>query len=247
MLAEHLAVVAFVLMLIYIYSKSAFAGFIAWITLAFACLAKIPDFLSREDYFNVAVSTLVITFFFFLALVVIRKNSNIIREIATLLAIVCAIYFPFSFIPSLKMAIIEITAKLTVLLGNALGFPMILNGNIIELNGTSIEIILPCTAIEGISVFAGVTLGIKAEFGRKLKAFLISISTIYIYNLFRNVFVVASCAYSWFGENSFYIFHNFIAKIFSTLVFVVVVYTVFRILPELLKLLYTLKDEIIIE
>ncbi|HDH44252.1 MAG TPA: archaeosortase A, partial [Thermococcus sp.] len=46
MLAEHALVATFVLMLIYICSKKAAAGFLAWITLALACVAKIPDFLS---------------------------------------------------------------------------------------------------------------------------------------------------------------------------------------------------------
>lgn len=245
MLAEHVLVATFVLMLIYICSKKAAAGFLAWITLALACVAKIPDFLSREDYFNTVVSTLAIIFFLLLALAVIRRNSNVMQEITILLAIACAVYFPFVFTPVLNMAIIEITAELTVLLGKALDFPMMLNGSIIELNGKSVGIILPCTAMEGISAFAGATLGVKAEFSRKLKAFLTSIFIIYLYNLFRNVFVIASCAYSWFGENSFYVAHNIIAKFFSTLVFIVVVYVVFRILPELAELIYALKYEIL--
>ena len=245
MLVEHIAIVGFVLVLVYVYSKRAFAGFLVWITFALACIVKIPEFLSRKDYFNTAVSVPVILFFLFSALTTIRRNSNVMQEVATLLAIACAIYFPFSFIPSLKMAIIEETAKLTVSLGNALGFPMMLNGSTIELNDRSVEIILPCTAIEGMSVFAGVILGTRAEFSRKLKAFLVSIPTIYVYNIFRNIFVIVSFGYSWFGENSFYIAHNIVAKIFSTLVFIVLVYIILRMLPELMELLCALKDEIL--
>jgi len=245
MLAEYIAVVGFVLLLVYVYSKKAFAGFLAWIMFALACIVKIPEFLSREDYFNIAISVPVILFFLLSALTTIRKNSNVMREFAALLAIACAIYFPFAFVPPLKIAIIEETAMLTVLLGKALGFPMMLNGSTIELNGKNVEIILPCTAIEGMSVFAGVTLGIRAEFSRKLKAFLVSIPTVYVYNIFRNVFVIVSSGYSWFGENSFYIAHNIVAKIFSTLVFIIVVAIVLRILPELVELLCSLKDEIL--
>jgi len=243
-LAEHVVAAAFVLALVYVYSKRAFAGFLAWITFALACILKIPEFLSREDYYNTAVSIPVILFFLLFALTTIRRNSNVMQEVATFLAIACAVYLPFAFIPSLKMAIIEKTAKLTVLIGNTLGFPMILvNGCTIELNGRSVEIILPCTAIEGMSVFAGVTLGTRAELSRKLKAFFVSIPIIYVYNVFRNVFVIVSFGYSWFGKNSFYIAHNIVAKIFSTLIFIVVVYTIWRMLPELVELLCALKDE----
>lgn len=240
-----MALVGFVLLLVYIHSKRAFAGFLAWITFALACIAKMPEFLGREDYFNATISVPVILFFLLSALTTIRKNSNVMRDFATLLAIACAIYFPFAFVPPLKMAIIEETAKLTVLLGKALGFPMVLNGSTIELNGKSVEIILPCTAIEGMSVFAGVTLGTKADFRRKLKALLVSIPTIYVYNIFRNVFVIVSFGYSWFGENSFYIAHNIVAKIISTLVFIVVVATVLKMFPEFVELLFSLKDEIL--
>ncbi len=245
MLAEHIAAAALVLMLIYVYSKRAAAGFLAWITFALSCVAKIPDFLSGEDYFNTAVFAFATVFFSLLALAVIRRNSEVMQEITTFSALACAVYFPFAFIPVLNTAIIEKTAELSVLLGNTLGFPMMLNGSIIELNGRSVEIILACTAIESMSLFAGATLGIKAEFSRKLKAFLISVPVIYVLNLFRNVFVVASYAYSWFGENSFYIAHNVVSKFLSTLALIAIAYVVFRILPELAELIYALKGEIL--
>lgn len=95
------------------------------------------------------------------------------------------------------------------------------------------------------ALFTGATLGIKAGLSRKIRAFLVSVPVIYILNLFRNVFVTVSFAYSWFGENSFYIAHHVVAKILSTIALIVIAYMVFRFLPELAELIYSLKDEIL--
>jgi len=127
-----------------------------------------------------------------------------------------------------------------------LGYPFqAINHNIIELNDKMVEIILACTGIESMALFAGATLGVNAELGRKVKAFLISVPVIYVLNLFRNVFVVSAYGYSWFGENSFYIAHHVISKILATIALILISLAVFRILPELADLINDLKDEMV--
>ncbi|MEM3698343.1 MAG: archaeosortase A, partial [Archaeoglobaceae archaeon] len=155
-----------------------------------------------------------------------------------------AIYFPFVFFETLGEILIEITAYLTWALGNALGFPISLYRKTLELGNAGVEIILPCTAIESVSLFSGATLGIRADLSRKIKAFLVSVPVIYFLNLLRNVFVTVSYAYLWFGENSFYIAHHVISKILALVSLMLIAYVVFRILPELAELIYSVKDEI---
>ena len=243
--AEHIAAASLVLMILYVHSKKSLIGAAAWFVFALACVAKIPDFLRGGDLYNASLFSLAAILFFLIAISAYRRNSEVLVEVTAFSALACAIYFPFAFIGFLNSAIIEKTAELSVQLGNALGFPMRLDGRTMELNGKVVEIILACTAIESMALFAGATLGIKADGWRKFKAFLASVPVIYVLNLFRNVFVAVSYAYSWFGENSFYIAHHVVAKALSTLALVVIAYVVFNILPELAELIYSLKDEIL--
>ncbi|MDK2796362.1 MAG: archaeosortase [Archaeoglobaceae archaeon] len=245
MLSELIASVSVIPMLIYVLRKKASIGAFAWLLFSIACLTKALEFLHGKDYVNLCIFCLGALFFVLMAKAIISKNSKTFIEVTAFSALACIVYFPFVFISSLNSGIIELTAYLSALLGKLLGYPMISYGRIIELENSSVEIILACTAIESMALFAGATLGINADMKRKLKAFAISVPLIYFLNLFRNVFVVVSSAYSIFGENSFYIAHNIIAKFFSFMALVAIAYAVFRILPELTELIYSLKEEII--
>lgn len=233
------------LMITYIYSKNRVVGFLAWITFAIACISRIPYFLSLKDYYNIAVFSLASVFFAIISYSILKKNSNTFVEVTSFSALACLVYFPFAFIEPLKAGIIGITANLTAKLGSLIGFAMRVEDSIIVMNGSNIKIILACTAIESISLFSGATLGINADLNRRIKAFLVSVPVIYVLNLIRNVFVIVATAYSLFGSNSFYIAHNIIAKVFSTIALIIIAYEVFKILPELADLIYSLKREII--
>jgi len=243
MLSEVIAAISLLPMIAYVRMRKRLLGFTAWFIFAIACLTKIPDYIKAVDYYNTAVFLLAFIFFLLLSVSILKKNSEVFVEVTAFSALACAVYFPFAFVSSLNTWIINTTATLTVTLGNFIGFSMENYGDEIVLNGKKVQIILACTAIESIALFTGATLGIKADRMRKVKAFLISVPVIYILNLFRNVFVSVAFAYSWFGENSFYIAHHVVAKVLSTIALILIAYTVFRILPELAELIYSLKDE----
>lgn len=243
MKAEVIALIALVFMFLYVVKKDGIVGSLGWTIFAIATTVKGFEFV-QTDYFNAILFFLGGVFFLLLATSVFLRNSRTHIEVAAFSALSCAIYFPFVFSETLQDWLIWITAYLTCILGNVLGFPIVLEGKSLALEGVWVEIILPCTAIESISLFAGATLGIRAELRRKIKALLVSVPTIYFLNLLRNVFVTVSYAYSWFGENSFYIAHHVISKFLALVSLVVIAYFVFRILPELAELIYSLKDEI---
>lgn len=244
MIAEIIAALSLLPMIVYVGTKKRWFGFIAWLTFAIACLAKIPVYINSSDYYNTIVFFLAFIFFLLLAFSILKKNSDVFVEVTSFSSLACAVYFPFAFIAPLGSWLILETASLTAALGNFFGFGMYSYGDSIFLNGRNVRIILACAAIESIALFTGATLGINASIKRKIKAFLISVPAIYILNLFRNVFVAAAYAYSWFGENSFYIAHNIIAKVLSTIALILIAYAVLRILPELAELIYSLKNEI---
>lgn len=245
MLSEIIASISIIPMLIYILRKKAFIGAFAWSIFALACFVKALEFIDGKDYVNFTIFALGGVFFLLMAKAIISSNSRTFIEVTAFSALACLIYFPFVFLQSFNSAIIETTAYLTAYLGKLLGYQTNAYGRVIELNNSSVEIIIACTAIESIALFTGATLGISAERSRKLKAFVVSVPLIYFLNLLRNLFVILSFAYSIFGENSFYIAHHVIAKALSFVALLLIAYAVFRILPELAELIYSLKEEII--
>uniref|UniRef100_A0A7J2TLM8 Archaeosortase A n=1 Tax=Archaeoglobus fulgidus TaxID=2234 RepID=A0A7J2TLM8_ARCFL len=244
MISEKIALISLIPMLLYILTRKRFFGSAGWIMFSIATASKAIEFVRIADYYNATVFSLATLFFLLLAKAVFTRNSQTLVDVTAFSALACAIYFPFVFLKPLNDWIILETAKLSAMLGKALGFPISVDGRTLELEGSYVEIILACTAIESISLFSGAIFGIRAELSRKIKAFMISVPVIYFINLLRNVFVLASHSYSWFGENSFYVAHHVISKILAIFVLVIIALAVFRILPELAEMIYSLKDEI---
>ncbi len=240
-----LIVISSILMLAFIVSKKRFVGFIAWLLTGFAFLQNVPYFITIKDYFNTTVFILAFLLFTIMGYTALRGNLNVMIETTRFSLLAIAFYFPFELYEPLKIALIKVVTDQTIALGKLLGFEFKrLSWNEITLNGKGVKIILPCTGIESMALFAGACLGVKADLSRKVKAFLISVPVIYVLNLFRNVFVLASYGYSWFGENSFYIAHHVIAKFLALVSLIIITTLVFRELPELEKLIVNLKVEI---
>ena len=238
---------AVALMFIFVATKNRIVGCIGWILFGVYWLTEIPNYLAIMDYFNTTIMILAFVLFTMIGLTILKtKNLNVFLDVTAFSALSALFYFPFAIDPWLKRGIISVVADQTVALGNMLGFKIEkLSFNKIALNGKYVEIILACTGIESMALFAGATLGVKADLKRRLKAFMISVPVIYILNLFRNVFVVVAYGNEWFGEDSFYIAHHVICKILATIALVLISLGVFRFLPELADLIYNLKEELV--
>ncbi len=238
---------AVALMFIFVATKNRIVGCIGWILFGVYWLTEIPNYLAIMDYFNTTIMILAFVLFTMIGLTILKtKNLNVFLDVTAFSALSALFYFPFAVDPWLKRGIISVVADQTVALGNMLGFKIEkLSFNKIALNGKYVEIILACTGIESMALFAGATLGVKADLKRRLKAFMISVPVIYILNLFRNVFVVVAYGNEWFGEDSFYIAHHIICKILATIALVLISLGVFRFLPELADLIYNLKEELV--
>ena len=243
---DFLIAISLALMLIFVLSKIKVLGAAGWIVFSIERITRLPHYLEIADYFNSVVVFFAFVFFFILGMVILTDkgdNLQIFIDITAFSALASLIYFPFAIDNSLGSWLISVTADLTVKLANLFGFGVYKYAeNVLGLNNRYVEIILACTGIESMALFAGATLGIRAEFKRKILAFLISVPIIYFLNLLRNVFVITSFGYSWFGENSFYLAHHVISKILATLALILISLVVFRILPELADLIYSLKN-----
>jgi archaeosortase A (PGF-CTERM-specific) len=218
-----------------------------WVLFALFWLGQIDHYLAIEDYFNVALFLGAGLLSFYMAWIVMSRGfSSKACYWASYAAAVCGIiYFPFAEISALQVGLIGFTTQITAKMLQFLSVPVILeNWNIMSLNGRSVQIILACTAIESIALFAGVILSVQAPLSRRLAALSASTLSIYLLNIVRNGFVLMAYGWSWFGEGSFDIAHNIIAKIGSTIALLAISYLVFLLLPELLSIIDELASEI---
>jgi archaeosortase A (PGF-CTERM-specific) len=227
-------------------SQSFLAG-LGWVLFGSYWFMQSAHYLEIKDYYNVALVAAAGLLCLYMAwLIVVRHSQSQAFTWAGYAAAVCGlIYFPFAQIDALSSWLIGHTTSITFEALQALSVPVIQESwNIMSLNGRSVEIILACTAIESIALFAGVIVSVKAPLSRKLVTLAASTITIYLLNVLRNAFVIMAYGWEWFGSDSFYVAHNVIAKIGSTIALLVIAYLVFSLLPELLSVVDQLASEI---
>ncbi len=201
------------------------------------------------DIFNAVLAALVSILCIFIAFFNIQayhggklsREVDVLHTITFIAAVGGISYFPFAEIPILNTFLIDIVTAHTVFWLNFLGFPavqymtyfIVIAPNIRPL----VRIVLACTGIESMALFAGITLVVGKSIGRKFKAFMISVPVIYALNIFRNMFIIVAYHGQWFGVDSFFIAHDVISKIGSTIAVVLIAYAVIRILPELMDVI----------
>ena len=217
-----------------------------WILFSVHWLKQPAHYLAIGDHFNVALTLGVAVVSIYLGWLILARGcaSRPCDWATSAVAIGGFAYFPFAEIALFREALIGGTAAFTLLLLHALDVPAVAgDGSVITLYGRSVEIVLACTAIESIALFAGVVLSVRAPLKRKAVALLATVPVIYALNLLRNVFVVVAYGGGWFGDNSFYIAHHVIAKAGSAVALFAIAYIVFLLLPELLDMIEGLASE----
>lgn len=234
------------LMLAYVLTERKFLGFSAWLLFGLSWLLKIPHYLEISDYYNTAIMILAFLLFAFIGLTILKTRNQEVFVSATSVAFVSSlIYFSFA-LTELKQLLISHTADVTVSTAKLLGFQFNrYDWNILEYHGKYVEIILACTGIESMALFAGITLSTRADVRRRVYAFLSSVPVIYVLNILRNIFITAAFGDQWFGPESFYIAHHVISKILATIALILISLSVFRFLPEFADLIFNLKDEMV--
>ena len=220
---------------------------LGWAFFGIYWLGQPMHYIAIADYFNAFLVLFAAISCFYMAYIISKKGFQSRAFIwASYAAAICGIiYFPFAEIQPLEDWLIEITATITAKVLAILSVPVIHESwNTLTLNGRSVEIILACTAIESIALFAGVILSVKAPAKRRFVALAASTIIIYLLNIVRNGFVLVAYGWGWFGDDSFYMAHNVIAKFGSIMALLAVAYLIFLLLPELLTTMDDLFGEI---
>ena len=235
--------------------RKRWVGALGWIFIAYYCYFATKACFVQEDYLYTFFNLVFLVFTLLLAVLMVKPKSlvsergeeDLLFTITKISLITAVFYFPFSEIPFLSELLINITAEITTEVLNLFNVSVYMdtppyinttNSSFHEDNGP-IRIILACTAIQSMVLFTGLVFGVNAPLGRRLKAFLVSVPVIYGLNIVRNVLVAAAYFGQWFGSptESFYIAHEVLARIGSTIALVVIAYAVFVILPEALDLI----------
>jgi archaeosortase A (PGF-CTERM-specific) len=143
------------------------------------------------------------------------------------------IYFTIEngIIPGLQEWLIENVAAQTTDLLHLFGINAIRSHDLIVYNNMPVTIIFACTAIQSMVLFVGMIGALsRVNWKRKILGLLVTVVPIYFLNLIRNagvVYMVGS------GMFSFEIAHNVIGKIGSLLALIVLLFIIFKIVPEL--------------
>jgi len=183
------------------------------------------------------------------------------------------IYLPFETIPAFSLlgvavpaprgVLMETVAAQTGFLVNALGYhPEMIVGEQGYLNTflffdgshrLTVAVVLACTGLGSIAIFAGLIAAVKAPLRRKLRAMAIAVPIIYALNLLRTTFITIAFGkqyMQWFVDEimflfgssdpymvSFFISDRIISQILAVVVLVGITYLVVRELPELLTVI----------
>lgn len=229
-------------------------GALGWVFFTIYWAIEPTYYLGIGDFYNAALTFLTSIFCIFIAFFNVRTYLSasktryaprVLKAMESLYTITRAAaiggisYFSFAEVFMLNAWLIGAVTGQTVWILNSLGIPATVSGEHIFINRCDIEIILACTGIESMALFAGVIGAVEAPVKRRVKAFMVSVPVIYVLNLLRNMFVVVASGSQWFGpvDKSFYIAHHIIAKIGSTIALFIIAYAVLRILPELVDVI----------
>ena len=180
------------------------------------------------------------------------------------------VYVPFLTIDPIRQGIVEMVTDQTAFLLSVVGVdPLVVEGFKhdglliaekeypyestfwFEHEGGPItyNILLACTGMGSIAIFAGSILAVSAPWRRRLRALVMTVSVIYVLNLFRNVFIAVSFGQQrmqWGGDIvmtlfgltdqrmvSYYVADRILAQTGSVIVLVGITYFLVRELPEI--------------
>lgn len=213
------------------YNSRSVIGGTGWVFLAVYLFFQPAAYLKIDDYINVFLSIAGMASIF-IAYIIFRSGNRkngeheVFFSLSRAVSVGGLIYFLFEEIEFFNTGIIsQVTDQAIWMLGK-FGSPVEqVAWNKFAVNDSIVGIILACTAIESIALFAGIiTSAAGAPASRKLRVFVISMPVLYFLNLIRVSFTASAYGLSWFGkpEESFHISEHLITKIGSLLALFVI-------------------------
>ncbi len=222
-----------------------YAAIVGWIFIVVFLFAALPEYFSENNFLYPLMAVLSVPFLF-ITVKYLLSNDTRVLHLSRAAAVAFLIYAPFAYLPAAGTWLISNVVSEIVWLLQLLNYPVSLDTwNIIAQNGFRVEIILACTGMQSIAIMLGVAAAVPTTFRQKVFAFILVAPTIYILNLFRNVFVIMAYTGQWFpywsdiagngefGYESFFWAHNVIAELLALVALILIAYGLFVLIPQL--------------
>jgi len=222
-----------------------YAAIVGWVFIVIFLFAALPEYFSESNFLYPLMAALSVPFLFITIKYLLAGNTSVLH-LSRAAAVAFLIYAPFAYLPVAGTWLISAVVSEIIWLLNIFNYPVNLDAwNIIAQHGFRVEIILACTGMQSIAIMLGVGAAVPTTLRQKAYAFLLVAPTIYILNLFRNVFVIMAYTGQWFpyfpdiagngeiGYESFFWAHNVIAELLALVVLIVIAYGLFTLIPQL--------------
>jgi len=243
---------------------------VGWIAFAAFWLVLVPHFTLTQKSIIEGVGSFAAVPLSVWAGYQLRHGRDSLFMLTRAVGLMGLVYAPFLTIEPLRQLIVESVTDQTAFLLSVVGFdPIVVDG--FTYNGIEItekpypyestfwfagntrpityNILLACTGMGSIAIFAGAILSVSAPWRRRLRALAMTVAVIYVLNLFRNVFIAVSFGYqrmqlfpglvmTIFGLEdpqmvSYYVADRILAQTGSVVVLVGITYLLVRELPEI--------------
>jgi archaeosortase A len=222
-----------------------YAAITGWVFIVLFLFATLPEYFAENNFLYPVMAALSVPFLYITIKHLLAGDMRVMH-LSRAAAVAFLIYAPFEYLPVVGDWLISMVVGEVVWLLHLFNYPVSLDAwNIIAQHGFRVEIILACTGIQSIAIMLGVAAAVPTTLRQKIYAFLLVAPTIYILNLFRNVFVIMAYTSQWFpyypdiagngeiGYESFFWAHNVIAEMLALVILILIAYGLFTLIPRL--------------
>jgi len=231
----------------------------AWATFAVFWLVLVPHFaFVKHSIIEGALSAVAVPASLYVGYLLWRGRDSLI-VLTRSIAVMGAIYLPFTTVPWLYEPLIEFTVVQVDWGMDLLGYDPALDDNPGGITNVFVfhtaghvyrsEVLLACTGLGSMTIFMGLAAAVRAPLSRKLRAVAVSVPIIWTLNIARNVFIAVAQGKQWFADVypsvvlamfgasdphivSFLVADRIISQSLSVVALLGVLYLVVRELPE---------------
>ncbi|TAJ44489.1 archaeosortase A [Methanofollis fontis] len=220
------------------------AGIAGWVFMVLFLFAEIPYYLSINNFLYPTLAVVSVPLVWVTAKR-LREGDQHVIYLTRAAAAASLVYIPFAYTPLGDWLIGIVVGQIAWCL-TAMGVDYsMFDWNMFWRNGFRVEIILGCTGIQSMAIMIGVAAAVPTTLRQKLAAILLIVPTIYLLNIFRNVFVIVAYTDQWFpyltgiagngefGYESFFWSHNVLCELGALVALVAIAYLLFQIIPSL--------------
>ncbi|WP_224332320.1 archaeosortase A [Haloprofundus halobius] len=246
----------------------------AWVAFALFWLNLFPHFaFEHKSYIEGLLSLAAVPLSLYAGLLLLRGRDTLF-VLSRAVAVMGVVYLPFETIPAITVGattvpsprevLVELVAAQTGYLINVLGYhPTPIVGpegydntfRFVHDDGHNLQfsVVLACTGIGSMAIFAGLIAAVRAPLRRKLRALAVAIPIIYALNLLRTTFIGIAFGkqyMQWFVDEvlllfgssdpymvSFFLSDRVVSQLLAVVALVGITYLVVRELPELLTVI----------